>query len=670
MSSPTSSRPRLKFRQDIQGLRGIAVLLVVIYHTGLGLPWGFVGVDMFFVVSGFVITQMLFDELERTERVKFRDFYARRARRLLPALALVTIFVLLASVVLMSPFGEQQQVVKTSQAASLFLANAYLFLQKSYFALSLNPFRHTWSLAVEEQFYMIFPFLLVGIWKFGHRFSNVSRRIFVASWIVVISIFSFAISVFLSFGYRLVPLPTRFAFFGTPARIWEFGVGIVLALTLPVIDSASELRGITFGVVGISVFLLASSQISSFTPFPGYVALGPVFGTGLLILAGSKSKVVYKILSIPPLTQIGDISYGWYIWHWPLIVFADIIYPASTSAKVYAALVALILSIVSYRFVEHPIRINPKLVGRRALRLAAICVITPLLVSGAALVGAKTGLGLPNNGSRTVNPSLADVLGCQATDEVFDPTRCVIMPTATGSNAANINETILLIGDSQAGAASDGVAAAANQLGMKFAIWYNNGCPVFLRPTDERDDCPFFQSHLTDVISMTQPSVIVVANSSTLYTTRGAQRGGLTIRLESGGLAKNYEESVQSWTEGLRAILDSNLFQSIPVLLLQEVPSSDFTRVSLFRKTAQGSVVSLKNFYDRNHVIAEEKLYLKNSQNVDILDPADIICPDGQCRTVFGDQSIYSDQYHLSPFGSRLLANEFKRHIVQLLGSS
>ncbi len=624
---------------------------------------------MFFVVSGFVITQMLVEELEETGGINFRDFFARRARRLLPALAIVTIFILAASVLLMSPFGEQQQIVKSSQAASLFLANAYLFLQKSYFALSLNPFRHTWSLAVEEQFYMIFPFLLVGIWKFGHRFEKVSRRIFTASCVLAISVLSFTISVFLSFGFRLVPLPTRFAFFGTPTRIWEFGVGITLALSLPLIGRASELKGIAFGVIGILIFLLASFQISSFTPFPGYVALGPVFGTGLLILAGSKSKLVYKILSVPPLTQIGDVSYGWYIWHWPLIVFADIVYPASTTAKVASAVIALALSIASYQLVEHPIRTNPGLVGYRAVRLAAICVITPLLLSGAALAIAETGLGLAKGGTRIVNPSLADTLGCQATDQVFDPTRCVVMPTKVGSEASRI-ETILLIGDSQAGAASDGVAAAANLLGMQFATWYNNGCPVFPRPTDERDDCPFFQSQLPDVILQTQPSVIVVANSSTLYTTRGAQRGGLTIRLESGGLAKNYEESVQSWANGLRVIFESDTFRSIPVLLLQEVPSSDSARVSLIRKTPSGSIVSLDYYFDRNHVIAEEKMYLENLPNVDILDPADIVCPNGQCKTVWGDQSLYSDEYHLSPFGSRLLANEIKSHIIQLLGRS
>lgn len=667
MPRSSSSRSGLKFRQDIQGLRGIAVLLVVIYHTGLGLPWGFIGVDIFFVVSGFVITQLLIDELEKTGRVSYRDFYARRARRLLPALAIVIMFVLLVSIVLMSPFGEQQQVAKTSQAASLFLANAYLFMQTSYFAMSLNPFRHTWSLAVEEQFYMIFPFLLVGIWKLGQRFTRVNRRIFVASFLIAISLFSFVLNVFLSFGFRFVPLPTRFAFFGTPARIWEFGVGIILALVLPLVDRASELKGIILGAIGVSALWLGSSRITSFTPFPGFVVLGSVIGTGLLILAGSRSTVVYKVLSIPPLNLIGDVSYGWYIWHWPLIVFADIVYPANTMAKVISALAALIVSIGSYQFVEQPIRINPTLVGRRALRLATICVIAPLLASAIVLVGAKTGLGLPRDETRAYNPSLADSLGCQASDEVFDPTRCVVMPTASGSSMSNREMTILLIGDSQAGAASDGVAEAANQLGMKFAVWYNNGCPVFPRPTEERDDCPFFQSQLPKVISMTRPSLIVVANSSTLYTTRGGQRGALTIRLESGGLAKNSAESVQSWVDGLRAILDSNLFGPVPVLLLQEVPSSDFSRVSLFRRTAQGSVVSLKYFYDRNHVISKERQYLENLQSVELLDPADVICPDEQCRSVLEGHSIYADQYHLSPFGSRLLTSELVSHISGLL---
>ena len=150
------------FRSDIQGLRGIAVLLVVIYHTGFSLPGGFIGVDMFFVISGFVITQVLLREYEETGKISLSYFYARRARRLIPALSVVTIFTLLISLVAMSPFGEQQQIVKTAIASTFFAGNIHLFAMNSYEALKDNPLRHLWSLGVEEQFYWIYPVLFIG----------------------------------------------------------------------------------------------------------------------------------------------------------------------------------------------------------------------------------------------------------------------------------------------------------------------------------------------------------------------------------------------------------------------------------------------------------------------------------------------------------------------------
>ncbi|NDF88919.1 MAG: acyltransferase, partial [Actinobacteria bacterium] len=150
----------------------------MIYHSGVGLPGGFVGVDVFFVISGFVISQLLLRELQRTGRVRLRDFYARRARRLLPALALVTIVTLAFSILFLSPFGDQQEVVRTSQATTLFLANAYLFLENTYFSLAENPFRHMWSLAIEEQFYLLLPAALMIGWKMTKRFDE-KRRMFV-----------------------------------------------------------------------------------------------------------------------------------------------------------------------------------------------------------------------------------------------------------------------------------------------------------------------------------------------------------------------------------------------------------------------------------------------------------------------------------------------------------
>ena len=163
------------FRQDIQGLRAIAILLVVIYHTGIAFPGGYIGVDMFFVISGFVITQLLSREYARTGTLRLAEFYSRRIRRILPAVAFATIGTLLISVVALSPFGEQQQIAKTALSSSLFGANIYLAIQNSYFALINNPFRHTWTLAVEEQFYLFFILMLAVL---QYAFARRSVRFF------------------------------------------------------------------------------------------------------------------------------------------------------------------------------------------------------------------------------------------------------------------------------------------------------------------------------------------------------------------------------------------------------------------------------------------------------------------------------------------------------------
>ena len=238
--------PEIKahYRADIQGLRGIAVLLVVIYHTGFALPGGFVGVDMFFVISGFVITQVLVREYEETGSIRLNQFYVRRARRLIPALSVVVIFTLLISLVAMSPFGEQQQIIKTAIASTFFAGNIHLFAMSTYESLKDNPLRHLWSLGVEEQFYWVYPvFFLVLL--------RLAKKCFIKVLMLVLSIFaviSFGIGVLLTYGFEFGytdssilssqfaflekigfqpggDWPTKFAFFGAPARFWEIILG-------------------------------------------------------------------------------------------------------------------------------------------------------------------------------------------------------------------------------------------------------------------------------------------------------------------------------------------------------------------------------------------------------------------------------------------------------------
>ncbi len=185
-----------RYRKDIQGLRGVAILLVLIYHSGVALPGGFVGVDVFFVVSGFVITQLLVEELELTGGIDLKNFYARRARRLLPALAIVTVATLIFSFLALSPFGAQQEVVATGAASSVFIANFYLLIQDTYSNLGSNPLRHMWSLAVEEQFYLVFPVVIFLAWKFLlNKTRNPKRNL------SVLVVLAGMVSFYLSYGF-------------------------------------------------------------------------------------------------------------------------------------------------------------------------------------------------------------------------------------------------------------------------------------------------------------------------------------------------------------------------------------------------------------------------------------------------------------------------------------
>ena len=318
-------------RADVQGLRALAVLLVVGYHAGLPLPSGFAGVDVFFVISGFVITATLVRELAGTGRLRLGAFYARRVRRLLPALTVVLVFVAAVGV-LGSPIAAQKTAGLTGIAASLFSANFYLYhLGSGYFDVSagLNPLLHTWTLGVEEQFYLVFPALLLASWKLGRR----------ALAVVAVG-GATALSFYLAYRYALafpvggVHDPQRFGFYASPSRAWEFGAGSLVALGVPLfrripfgLTDVVAAAGLAWLVVGLLV--LDGRGV----PSAGETAL-LVTGVALLLVAGSgHGSLVARGLGARPAVWIGDLSYSWYLWHWPLIVFARALWPGSVARR-------------------------------------------------------------------------------------------------------------------------------------------------------------------------------------------------------------------------------------------------------------------------------------------------------------------------------------------------
>jgi peptidoglycan/LPS O-acetylase OafA/YrhL len=344
-------------RLDVQGLRALAVLSVVAYHAGLPLPGGFVGVDVFFVISGFVITAMLQREWEASGRISFGAFYLRRFKRLTPALAVVVGVTAVTAGLVMSPLGPQQRVAETGLGAMALVANWVIATTTgAYFdaPAATNPLLHTWSLSVEEQFYLAFPALLAVGWYVGRRCATVL--------VGVVALGSFAAAIAGTTPYVHSWL---FGFYSPLTRGWEFAVGALLAL-LPV----RKVRG--GAVAGFALLAASFVLIRDTTAFPGMWTLLPVAGTALLIVSPS------RLLSVSPLVRVGDWSYSIYLWHWPLIVFAT----AFGWNRSVAAAVSIAPAVLSYTFVEQPLR-TLRLPRRRLALLVAAVVMSPMIVDGA-----------------------------------------------------------------------------------------------------------------------------------------------------------------------------------------------------------------------------------------------------------------------------------------------
>ncbi len=644
------------FRFDIQGLRGIAVLLVVIYHTGVALPGGYIGVDMFFVISGFVITQLLVRENHATNKISLADFYSRRVRRILPAVSFTIIGTLFLSIFALSPFGEQQQIAETARASTFFAANFYFYYQDSYWALAENPLRHLWSLAVEEQFYIFFPVLLLTFHKLKIR---VTSRASIAM-LLITAFASFIVSYYLSLGSQiLVDRPELFAFFGTPWRMWQFLVGSVIAL-MPELKKSFSF--VALPAIAISVISLSWAVISynSFTPFPGLAALVPVISTALFIYFGPSNNFFTKLISTKPLTTLGDISYSWYLWHWPLIVFARRVFPASEMvAPVGAALLAIAVAATSLHKIENPIRYSPKIQGKRVLQLGAACVLLPFIFSFGTQKLSDTGLGLNelrnDSAGRT---SYADARSCRI-DIALENSSSECDDYSQGLDA----KRILLVGDSAAGSISDAIARVAKTLEFNFSVYYANSCPVTARAYRYRENCELNFKAINDYINQLDPEVLVVANMSDLFVNGSGL--GKTIVDFDGNPARNTDEALKFWLAGLSERIERD-FLTRKVLVVQQPPLSAMREPILLQRLIDEQT-SRDNSEDRNIIVRAEAKLFKNYKNIAVFDPATVLCDAENCRQTSNGDALYYDGRHLTVKGSLLMVAGIMKALQPLL---
>ena len=365
-------------RRDIQGLRAVAIVAVVAYHAGLPVPGGYVGVDVFFVISGYLITQLLWDELSTGGRLSFGGFYARRARRLLPSAVLVIMVTVVASVAVLGPL-EATAVAKDAVACALYVGNYRFALQATnYLSVEgpVSPLQNYWSLGVEEQFYLVSPALLLAASLIGRRSSGRHRRSAAdrPRWaavgvLAVLGALSFWMCVSLTHSDQ------PWAFFSLPTRAWELAVGGLLALAAPHARRAPAWVLWTIGWAGLGAVAWSLAAFGPQTPFPGPAALVPVAGTGAALVAGTRRLTAgpARLLGLAPLQPIGAVSYTWYLWHWPALVLAPHVlgHSLGLAENVAVCLWSLVAAALTTVLLEQPIRRSRWLSARTARSLVA-----------------------------------------------------------------------------------------------------------------------------------------------------------------------------------------------------------------------------------------------------------------------------------------------------------
>ncbi len=364
----------MEYRKEIDGLRSIAVIPVILFHGGFEwLSGGYIGVDVFFVISGFLISSIILSELA-AGTFTIASFYERRARRILPALFFIILMTLPFAWFWLLPY-ELIDFGKSIIAANLFSSNILFWLESDYFAATSEaiPLLHTWTLAVEEQFYIIFPLFMMLFWNLG------KRRL--AMIIALIGLLSLGLS---EWGWREFPEAN---FYLLPSRAWEFMIGALVALYLQNKSQSRNPVNHWASFLGLGLIVVPLFVFDKGTPFPSFYTLAPTVGTALILLYTTPNTLVYRLLSLRFMVGIGLISYSAYLWHQPIFVFARLISLQEPSLWLMGLLsvVTLGLSYLSWRFVEAPFR-NKQRFSRKSIFVGSVVFSLAFIATGAALI--------------------------------------------------------------------------------------------------------------------------------------------------------------------------------------------------------------------------------------------------------------------------------------------
>lgn len=656
-------RPRI--RQDIQGLRGLAVALVVIEHAELGLPGGFVGVEVFFVVSGFVITTVLLRDLS-TGVFTFRRFWSRRARRLLPAAAVVTVATAIGTAALLSPFGTQQQGAGTGAAAALGVGNIALYsISADYFSdhVQMNPYLHTWSLGVEEQFYLVFPILVVLAWRFGR-----ARVRIVASVLVVVLVTSFTLSTIVSSAAVLpgVSSPSQFAFYMTPVRSWEFAVGAITAvLSSRAVNARWYPLATTVGLVMIAVSV---ATVAPGVVWPGTLAVVPVVGAALVLWGGSRTNAVSAGLTVLPLRQLGDVSYSLYLWHWPLLVVARRLWPDDVVAVIVSVGVALTFAVLTTRYVETPFRTGAPRTPWRGLGVPVASIAAGVVACAIVLAGS-----LGSWGSASVRAAADQLL---ARPVGYDSCLSTVPVSERDLRSCTWGDPdgrpVYLLGDSNAQQYTEAVRDAATAAGRRVVVATWGGCPfidVGLRRTADShkgQECRRYVADTTAWLATQERGTVVLAASSEMVLSAGD-----AFTASDGSLLRRPGAKAALWGDRLAERISGLQSAHFDVVIARTPPhfpggSRDWwhpvqcQNQIVFRDPA-GCAVSLprSDVEHRQRLIRQAEHRALEATGAAQVDITDDVCRNDVCTTFRSGTWLYRDGLHIAPRYSTDLARRF-----------
>lgn len=645
----------VKYRPDIDGLRAIAVLAVVLFHFGVpGLTGGFIGVDVFFVISGYLITTIVAREIENNS-FSYLSFYTRRALRILPAAILVVLATVACGYWLLLP-SEFANLGTASKKFSYFTSNIYFMqITSDYWnqsTLAVQPLLHTWSLSIEEQFYIALPPLLFMTNVLQRRIQGKSTKVSIS-----LSVIAILWSVSFIYGIHLVNTDQSKAFYSILSRAWELLTGSLLAV---VMASNNRTHSVAFknivGSIGLFLLLACIFFYDEKMSFPGLNALLPCFCTALLIYSGggvsdtSATSVTQKILGSKPLVFVGLISYSLYLWHWPILVLTKSVTWKAREFHELGVISLLVISVtlayLTWKFVETPSRSLGKSEGGK--RITIVCSITALACI--YIIGATvTKIGDMKIDFRQPVPEILTTI--MKDNSVTPGMRCegskdpdIILNNGggcvVGENSTN-NPTFALVGDSHARMWAHGIDEKAKTKMVNGLLLAQSSCiPILGLTPPTRNECLGITAAKIKYIQKSDIKKIVLAGYWAGYWR------------EMGGSNRDADSLMLEITKTIKAIRSSGK----QVYLMLDIPELASNQESLIlaldslKYTTAGP--TLKSYKDQQGYLNQKLREIASTEDVTILSSTDVICGKTNCISAEKGKTFYRDSHHLTDAGS------------------